>query len=132
MAASHDSAPFSERQKRFPVLKDTRAFEDPFGGAKRAFVSGHRHAGAIAAKVNDSNWRTESRAHEWAYRQEFAIVMAKYKVCDDETLRRANRAHPKPSEAFVPLTTGPRPLKALPPEVQDTQYPRYHRVYFGA
>jgi hypothetical protein len=132
MAASHPSAPFSERQRAFPVLKRGRDVDDTFSGAKRAFMSGHRRAAKVATQINESNWRIETKAHEWAYKQEFATVMANYKVYDDDTLHRANNRRPKPGEVLAPATTGPRPLKALPPEAQDTTYPRYHRVYFGA
>jgi hypothetical protein len=58
--------------------------------------------------------------------------MTNTRVCDDETLQRANRVRRKRDEVFIPATTGPRMLKRLPPEVQDTTYPRYHRLYFGA
>jgi hypothetical protein len=126
------SRPPAHGQRRFPVLPRDRDAEDTFSGAKRGFMAAHIRACAFASRVGDSAWRTERQAHDRAYRREFATLMARRQAHDDETLRRANRRRPKSSEAFVGPTTGPRPLKALPPEVQDTTHARYHRLYFGA
>jgi hypothetical protein len=124
---------FKERQKRFPILKAEPDLENnTFAGTKRAFVVGHGRKSAVIANISEFNWRVETKAHQWAYQREFEMLMTSTRVCDDETLRRANRKHYKHSEVVIPPTTGPRMLKKLPPEVQDSTYPRYHRAYFGA
>jgi hypothetical protein len=104
---------------------------DMFLGTKRSFMYSHHRKGLMAVKIGESTWRTQEKLKAFAYQREFDLMTTNIRLRDDETLRRSNKPHPKWGEVFVGATTGPRPLKKLPREIQDTTYPRNHVLYFG-
>lgn len=124
-------ASFSQIQHRFPIYNDEKYQKDPFGGAKRAFLAAHRRKGELAFDIQNRTWRTQEKSRTWAYKREIDLLTTNVKLRDDETLRRQYKARPKKGEKFVPNTTGPRLMKKLPRDVQNSQYPRNHTLYFG-
>jgi hypothetical protein len=102
-----------------------------FLGTKRSFTATHGRKAAMAARIGESAWKTQEKLKAFAYQREFDLLTTNIRLRDDETLRRSNKPRPKFGEVFVAATTGPRPLKKLPREIQDTTYPRNHYLYFG-
>ncbi|OHT13658.1 hypothetical protein TRFO_43296 [Tritrichomonas foetus] len=123
---------FKERQSNFPVLHEEKKVVDHFMGAKRAFLASHTRKGFLASEVQERTWRTQEKSRQWEYRREMDMLTTNIKLRDDESLRRLNKARPKRGEKFVGSTTGPRQVKSLPREIQNTTYPRSHIFYFGA
>lgn len=126
------SVSFSELQRRFPIYNDEKRHMDPFQGAKRAFLAAHRRKGELAADVQNKTWKTQEKSRNWEYKREMEILTTNIRLRDGEFLRRQNKAHPKRGEQFVSNTTGPRIAKTLPRDIQRSQYPRNHTLYFGA
>ena len=123
---------FHERQKKFPVLSNDKKNVNHFLGAKRAFLRTQLRKGKVTADLIDKTWKAEEKARQNEYQKEIDLLTTNIKIRDDEYLRRLYKFRPKVGEEYIPPTTGPRKIKKLPREIQDTTYPRNHLFYFGA
>lgn len=123
---------FKEKQNRFPILHDEKMHViNHFMGAKRAFLAAHRRKGSVISDIQAKAWKTQEKSRQWEYQREIDLLTTNIKLRDDEYLRRLNKPRPKRGEIFVAPTTGPRMVKKLPKEIQNTTYPRNHVFYFG-
>lgn len=123
---------FKAKQNKFPILHDEKHVINHFMGAKRAFLAAHRRKGSVISEVQEKTWKTQEKSRQWEYQREIDLLTTNIKLRDDEYLRRLNKLRPKRGEVFVAPTTGPRMVKKLPKEIQNTTYPRNHVFYFGA
>ncbi|KAK8895091.1 hypothetical protein M9Y10_023533 [Tritrichomonas musculus] len=122
---------FQKKQKQFSILHDEKHVIDHFMGAKRAFLAAHRRKGSVISEIQQKTWKTQEKSRQWEYQREIDLLTTNIKLRDDEYLRRLNKPRPKRGEVFVAPTTGPRLVKKLPKEIQNTTYPRNHVFYFG-
>ena len=122
---------FKEKQNKFPILHDEKHVINHFMGAKRAFLAAHRRKGSVISEIQAKTWKTQEKSRQWEYQREIDLLTTNIKLRDDEYLRRLNKPRPKRGEVFVAPTTGPRMVKKLPKEIQNTTYPRNHVFYFG-
>ena len=122
---------FRQKQNKFPILHDKKQVIDHFMGAKRAFLAAHRRKGSVISEIQEKTWKTQEKSRQWEYQREIDLLTTNIKLRDDEYLRRLNKPRPKRGETFVAPTTGPRMVKKLPKEIQNTTYPRSHIYYFG-
>jgi hypothetical protein len=114
-----------------PAPRQESDIMDMFLGTKRSFLVCHQRKGVMAVKIGDVQWKMQEKQKALAYQRELDLLTTNIRVRDDETLRRSNKPRPKWDSVFIPATTGPRPLKKLPREIQDTTHPRRHVLYFG-
>ena len=115
-----------------PVFKPKGETSNPYLGAKRSFLVGHRRRAEMTQHVEDMQWRSQQKILVWRYNRDIDKLNTNIKPMDEETLRRTARRRPRVGEVFVPASTGPRRVHRLPRDVQDSTYPRSHILYFGA
>jgi hypothetical protein len=117
--------------KVVPLSKPELDLINLFQGCKRSFMNAHRRKCEMTARLTVSQQQMEEKWRKFTNAREVGPLTANIRIRDEESLRRANKRRQSKLESVALPSTGMRGGAKLPREIQDTTYPRNHRLYHG-
>lgn len=126
----NSSALSTKKRTIIPEVKERKEV-NTYLGTKRAFLAAHAHKAQAAKQLLEKTWENQERLRSWNYKQQMKALETNIKIRNDNTQQRISRARNLNQQKTAPMTTGPTKRVQLPRDIQVTEYPRNHILYWG-